>query len=510
MKKTLYNLLVLMICCLLGPGLAWADDEIDYRGYLELDNRMSLPGKTEPAGVSSTRFLRSDATARVTAAFGQDDVQGVVDMALVFTGFPQTDTLNDLMLRERVDPFRIESDALYVEILDMLPGLDMRVGRQIVQWGSADQFNPTNVLNAYDYEDPLKFGESIANEMLVLKYTAPISVFGDSVTIFDELALELVAVPVFRPGQLPASSLAAFTDSSLFDQVVDSPSLQDLKGVQDMYLENGGTVEYDVDVNNPEPDSANAQLGAKLSWTLLGADMGVMYYRGFEDTPRAEDIRATGLNVPQGIDINDEEALFPVVNGLVATRSNGILDDGEGPIPTEVKVSYPRVQVVGADLSTSLDFMGGLGVWGEFAMTFHEDLYRFIDVGLGPVLEQEMAAGNYWKLTTGFDYSLTSWWYFNAQYIRGFVDEFGAQNLGDYVLAGSEFKMFSEALVLRLFSILDLEELSAVIYPELFLKAYPGVDLSLGAFAFLGEPDTKFGSRLTGPNTLFLKGRYSF
>jgi len=78
------------------------------------------------------------------------------------------------------------------------------------------------------------------------------------------------------------------------------------------------------------------------------------------------------------------------------------------------------------------------------------------------------------------------------------------------VLAGSEFKVFSEALVLRLFSIVDLEELSAVIYPELFLKAYPGVDLSLGAFAFLGEPDTKFGSRLTGPNTLFLKGRYSF
>ena len=143
-------------------------------------------------------------------------------------------------------------------------------------------------------------------------------------------------------------------------------------------------------------------------------------------------------------------------------------------------------------------------------MTFHEDLYRYIDVGLGPVLEQEAEAGHYWKLTTGFDYSLTSWWYFNAQYIRGFVDEFGAPNMGDYVLAGSEFKMFSETVALRLFSILDLEELSAVIYPELFIRGWTNTEVSIGAFAFLGEPDTKFGSRLTGPNTVFLKGRYSF
>jgi len=495
---------------LLIPVSAQGQSEFDYRGYLELDNRFSVPGKTEPAGISSTRFLRSDATARVTAAVGEDDVQGVLDLALVFTGFPQTDNLNDLMIRERVDPFRLESDALYIEILDMLPGLDMRLGRQILHWGSADQFNPTNVVNAYDYEDPLKFGAAVANEMLVLKYTAPISVFSDSTTIFDDLAIEVAAVPIFRPGQLPASALAAFNDSSLFDQVVDSPSLRDLKGVQDLFLNSGGTVAYDVDVNNPEPDFANAQVGTRLSWTLLGTDMGIMYYRGFEDTPRAEDIRATGLNVPQNIDINDEEALLPVVEGLVATRSNGVTDDGEGAIPTDVKLSYPRVQVLGADLSTSLDFMGGVGLWGEFAMTFHEDLYRYIDVGLGPVLEQEAEAGHYWKLTTGFDYSLTSWWYFNAQYIRGFVDEFGAPNLGDYVLAGSEFKMFSETVALLLFSILDLEELSAVIYPELFMRLWRNTEVSVGAFAFLGEPDTKFGSRLTGPNTVFIKGRYSF
>ena len=69
--------------------------------------------------------------------------------------------------------------------------------------------------------------------------------------------------------------------------------------------------------------------------------------------------------------------------------------------------------------------------------------------------------------------------------------------------------MFSETLTMRLFTILDLQENSSTIYPELFLKAWPGLDLSVGAFAFTGAPETKFGSRLTGPNTVFVKGRYS-
>ena len=37
---------------------------------------------------------------------------------------------------------------------------------QVVQWGTADMFNPTNNLNAPDLEDPLMFGESVANEMV--------------------------------------------------------------------------------------------------------------------------------------------------------------------------------------------------------------------------------------------------------------------------------------------------------------------------------------------------------
>ena len=79
--------LVLSLCFI---GNAWGEVEVDYRGYLEVDNRFSVPGKKEPAGISETRFLRSDATARLTLAVGEGDVQGVVDLATVFTGFKPT------------------------------------------------------------------------------------------------------------------------------------------------------------------------------------------------------------------------------------------------------------------------------------------------------------------------------------------------------------------------------------------------------------------------------------
>ena len=35
-----------------------------------------------------------------------------------------------------------------------------------MNWGAADQFNPTGLLNPLDLEDPTRFGDRVANEML--------------------------------------------------------------------------------------------------------------------------------------------------------------------------------------------------------------------------------------------------------------------------------------------------------------------------------------------------------
>jgi hypothetical protein len=212
----------------------------------------------------------------------------------------------------------------------------------------------------------------------------------------------------------------------------------------------------------------------------------------------------------------------------------------------EVRLTYPRMHVLGLDFATSLDFLGGLGLWGEVAFFFHEDLFNqvrtsaaWIDIaGTStevPGIERnykilDYPKGWFWKGTFGMDYSFTSWWYLNVQYIHGFIDEFGANrpkqgviNLKDYLMAGMDFRLVDTKLLIRLFSVVQLpyRELcrsdgqtcergaSAVLYPEITLNFLRGSEFSVGALLHLGGYNTKFGSPISGPNTVFIKGRIS-
>ncbi|MFZ5786749.1 MAG: hypothetical protein ACOY3Y_09935, partial [Acidobacteriota bacterium] len=118
-------------------------------------------------------FSRNEAAVRlITSVRANPHVSFVGDIELIWLQRSERElSLADLTLRSGMDPWRIECDAAYVDIRDILPGLDARIGRQIVQWGSADLFNPTSLLNADDLEDRTLFREPIASEMIRLDYT---------------------------------------------------------------------------------------------------------------------------------------------------------------------------------------------------------------------------------------------------------------------------------------------------------------------------------------------------
>lgn len=481
-----------------GPARAQVD--FNYRGYIESDLRFAVPGKPEAPGVDEFRFIRNENWANASISVGFDSVRAVADLSLVFTGLPQDDTLEDLVQRHQVDPFRIESNALYVEVLDfVVPGLELRAGRQIVQWGTADYFNPTNNLNPYDLEDRLKFGEQVANEMLYLNYRFDVTVEGEDTPIFDDFNWSAVVVPYFRSPLLPVFGLAAFDDPSAFRQQVDSPTLEKLLDLQPLLVEAGGVLSYDVKVLRPDLGLDNMQYGTRLSWVLLGVDMSVSYFYGFDDVPRAE--KVTGSGIPSSIDLNDPDS---VAETLKTLNFNG------KTIATGVDLSFPRMHVVGADFATSLDFMGGVGLWGEFAAVFHDNLYRYVQIGSLTALELDLAADTFYKWTVGMDYSITSWWYLNAQWVHGFIDEFGGKNLDDYIVAGNDFNLFANQFQLRFFTIINLQDLSYILFPQLTFKFWRNTEMVAGTMIYGGESDTKFGSKIVGPSTVFLRARYSF
>ncbi|MBW2263557.1 MAG: hypothetical protein JRG91_16470, partial [Deltaproteobacteria bacterium] len=192
-------------------------EKFDYRGYFQTDLRSTVPnipgqGKIiKDIGIMDEyTFIRSENTFRLRVDFQiSEKSKAVGDIELIFTGMAVGDSFSDLTLRQKIDPFRFESDAMYLQFMDILPGFDVRIGRQVIIWGTADKMSPTNNLNALDLEDPLLFGEAIANEMLLLEYSPWFVWEGKRNTILEELSISAIWIPIFRTAQMPTWAVGA-------------------------------------------------------------------------------------------------------------------------------------------------------------------------------------------------------------------------------------------------------------------------------------------------------------
>jgi hypothetical protein len=182
------------------------------------------------------------------------------------------------------------------------------------------------------------------------------------------------------------------------------------------------------------------------------------------------------------------------------------------------------------------------------------------------------------KWTLGLDYTFNRHFYMNVQWVHGFPDEYGAGDffhegfttirggainrnaayalscamadipkgqkcaqeftrprLEDYLVLGTDFKFLDDALLIRLFLILDLtgiyeerwdtnidarmrthhhafssQGFSMVIFPEITYNVGHGVELSTGALIKLGDEKTKFGDPAAGGSELWTRARFSF
>ena len=55
-----------------------------------------------------------------------------------------------------------------------------------------------------------------------------------------------------------------------------------------------------------------------------------------------------------------------------------------------------------------------------------------------------------------------------------------------------------------------IPEATGVIFPQLLVYAFEGVELTAGAFLNLGKEDTKFGNATAGRSNVFLKATATF
>lgn len=510
----------------LFAGAAWliaspaaAQVEVDWGAFVEDDVRAGVDRVDEPSIVRNTTTLGGD--LRVTLV--PQRVRFVGDLKVVWTGFSKDTTFEGLTTRNDVAPLYLESNAAYLELRSVLPRLDLRIGRQIVNWGAADMFNPTNNLNALDLEDPIMFGERIANQMVRFDYG-----------LDDNFVLTAAWVPVFQPAQLPASAMLAIGDPmSEFPFVEPAVRLESEK-LRDYWLsnpENWLVGQPDVQAHMPAFSLENSQIGVRLGWTMGLFDASLSYYRGFDTLPAPK----VSLSNIDTLHVSQEKS----PSGLPKKT-----------IITEVQLVYPRKQVLGFDFTGQLPFLDDLGVWFEGGVVFPQAVVMTFDltqvVPSARVIEgKSVTSTPYFKCTTGADYSINKHFFALAQFIHGFVDEFGAERQNNYWMTGVDSKWNQEKLLIRLFLLGEfphedddktlMEEktgadgqrrryvkseafgatndgtiASYAIFPQISLKPWDGVDLTAGGYFPLGHKESKFAQPAVGPSLVFFRAKASF
>ena len=502
--------LLLPMIVLLSASVAQAQIDLRWGGRVQSDIRfrtaaVGLGGyyaRTElPAGVA-----RNENIFKLKLDAGYDRFTAVAELDFVFYGYSQQlEGIGDLSLREKVDPYRIEGQALYIEAVDLfVNGLDVRIGQQQVFWGKGDQFNPTNTINSNDIEDPLLFGEQVANMMVKVDYTP-----GTTWTFTG------VLVPIFKPALLPDS---AFIGLSAADRLpmVDSAlrwRLHTEKAFTESVL-GFPTVVQTAIPDLPERTAANMQWAFRVAGTLWDQDIALSYYYGRTDTPQAY-LNVTRLKNDPRCDPND------------ATRCI------RGMLETETRLGYPRMQVIGLNMAGQVNLLGWLSSkikpigyrveaglflpqaatisllqeemdFGLYTQPAGEYVYHFDVSGSGrfprPLVVDDTPFA---KWVVGLDYTFNKYVYTNLQWVHGFPDEFGAGDfitegwavrsggtgdlslaapclfdpnpqkclatagekvavetlrprLGDYLVLGVDIRLLSQKMLVRLFGILDL------------------------------------------------------
>jgi hypothetical protein len=452
----------------LSPLTSHAGLELKLAGHVSSDIRVDLPGK--PNETAAWLLDRNDNAAYIKANATYKKATFEADLKFRYRGFQSSTSLLSLSDKSQLDPFRFDSNSAFIEIRDVgLKGLDLRIGRQVINWGTADTFNPTSNLNPKDFEDPLLFAESMGNQMIRADWTP-----------LKDLTLTFVWVPVFRGSLLPTTASAAFTDANAFARAVQNTTDPDIAALMATQSAVAGLFQYSFasSVLAPETSLRNSMGAFRMAWKMLSFDWSASYFIGYDHVPRGVSSMA---GTPQGT-----------------------------TVPVQLGLEYPRKQVIGLDVTGQIPGIE-VGIWGEVAAVIHDTLKT--DITPGFVLPSgkttatgiQDTAGVFYKVTAGLDYSFTRWLLVNAQYVRGFFDEFGASQLDNYVVAGVVLKGWRDKLEAKLFAVVDVDDGSHIVFPQLILKPFGPVEFTAGVFWYGGTASSKFGQVATGPSRAFLK-----
>ncbi len=422
-----------IVAFLIAPGVVAQESPLIWRGSIESDQRLRLEGEQDWLWNENRLDLQLEKRAMPVRIFS--------NVWLRHLGPSITETSSDLFLKDKVHPWNLDIREAYVEVYGFLSDdLDLKVGRQHINWGTADRFNPTSTLNSPDLEDILDFGRRMGSDAISLQWH-----------FSHTTSLQGIFVPLFRPANLP---LGAFSD--LFAIQADLPEGISIHKYSDNLLTPQNTLR----------DASS--FGFRLRSFLWNTDVSLSYVYGRHAIPVPTQVELTSVSQSQ--------------------------------VDMHATLLFPRHHVIGADLAGSI---GRVGVWAEAAVFIPEEEVTMLLIA-PPMPEQTTMIEKepYVRFVVGGDYTFRRGTYLNMQYVRGFLHESGKGNLNDYLFLQAERSFRNNTIVLQPLaggvSIADrdnLEDNYALFYtPEISYKGIDNLEIALGGFFFTGKGDHLFAS----------------
>lgn len=375
----------------------------------------------------------------------------------------------------KTEPFDLSLYEAYFRVNHfLLKNLDLTIGKQRIQWGTADKLNIIDNLNPVDFAnfltfDPDYYLERRPQTALNLEYYP-----------WNNSKLQLVWLLQRQYSPLPS-------------------------GFSEMLKTNLSFLpEPEINLETETSSLKHTNFGLRFSTVLFNVDFGLSYYRGNYSLPCI-----------QGVEFSS-----PLQPG-----------------PTGVYFRYPKKQVIGLDLAGEIESVGFWAElarvqpqkiigWLNTYWLIGDELYPVN--AIFPLLES-----CYWQWVVGADYtfSLADGLYLNVQYLRGLFDEVAFSGLArsyfglrkgmwfgqieDYVAGRAELRLLKGDLKVGLNSVVAMgagqdSRSSAIFYPSLEYKIHDAVYLQAGAILASGDRAlSKFGS-FSRDRVLYLLTKVSF
>ncbi|MCK4339939.1 MAG: hypothetical protein KAW92_05375 [Candidatus Cloacimonetes bacterium] len=428
-------------------GNSYAQGNFSINGYLKTDNRMLTDD-------NSFTWNENQLGLKFEGSYS-DDYHLFSEVRLRGFGFPEIPQTADLQRKDKVYKWDLEFREAYLDLYQFgLKDLDLRIGRQIITWGTADKLNPTSNICPDNLEDVFNFGEQLGvNSALAIYYWKDFTFTG-------------VYVPVFTPAILPSGVFA-----SALSEPMELPAGMTLLNISDTVIlpENRFT--------------KTSQAAFKVGTNLLDYDLSFSYYYGRDDLPLMNKITIT-----------------PV--------------DTLGTVNITTEMIYPRMQIIGGDFAGSI---GDIGVWGESALTIPDEYGMETIVGGEIQKSIALDDEPYCKFVIGGDYTFKNGLYLNAQYLHGFVHERGKDDLNDYLTFRFEKKFFNDELKVApiggAISVTDWDDCQNnygfVANPEITYYPSDNVEIITGAYILDGKGSNMF-TNVKNNDEVYIKVKVSF